>query len=175
VGVWVARVPSGELVYANRTFAEIMGMAVRDDVAKGEYATPYGIHDREGRLYPEGRMPFVQALEAGETVTADDIVIHRPDGRKVYVRAQAKPLKDDSGTQERGELDARLRAMPDAGDERLMFHELIHVVQARLVGLTGSREAVDAAGVPGRGHRRERPPLLGPVDVRLQPLARRRD
>ena len=29
VGLWVARAPKGELVYANRTFAQIMGMGPR--------------------------------------------------------------------------------------------------------------------------------------------------
>ena len=91
-GVWVARAPGGEFVYANATFAEIMGMTARGDVAVGEYAEPYGIYDRRGRLYPEDRMPFVQALKAGREVVVDDIVIHRHDGRKVYIRATARPV-----------------------------------------------------------------------------------
>ena len=98
VGVWVARAPSGQFVYANKQFAEIMGMAGRDDVAVGEYAAPYGIHSRDGSLYPEDKMPFVRALEARAVVTVDDIVIHRSDGRRVNIRAQARPVFDASGT-----------------------------------------------------------------------------
>src|SRR5690606_2264175 len=97
VGIWVARAPGGEFVHANRTFVEIMGMGARDDVAAGEYAAPYGIHTRTGELYPESRMPFLRALEAGETVVVDDIVIHRPDGGRVYIRATAKPVRDAAG------------------------------------------------------------------------------
>ncbi|HVV86027.1 MAG TPA: response regulator [Kofleriaceae bacterium] len=97
VGVWVARAPTGEFLYANRRFQEIMGMAARDDVAAGEYAAPYGIHDLDGNPYPEERMPFVQALRAGTTVTVDDIVIHRTDGVRVYIRAFAKPVRDGTG------------------------------------------------------------------------------
>ncbi|MFZ5472191.1 MAG: ATP-binding protein [Myxococcota bacterium] len=96
-GVWVAKAPGGELVYANKTFADIMGMGARDDVKVGEYAQPYGIYDREGRLYPEGRMPFVRALQAKATVMVDDIVIHRSDGGRVFVRAYAKPLLGPDG------------------------------------------------------------------------------
>ena len=92
VGIWVARAPGGELVYANRTFREIMGMEARADVASGEYAAPYGIHARSGELYPERQMPFVRALEAGTTVVVDDIVIHRSDGGRVHIRAQARPV-----------------------------------------------------------------------------------
>lgn len=40
VGVWVARAPGGEFVYANKMFAEIMGTGARADVALGEYAEP---------------------------------------------------------------------------------------------------------------------------------------
>ena len=92
VGIWVARAPGGELIYANRAFREIMGMEARGDVASGEYAAPYGIHTRSGELYPEARMPFVRALESGAAVVADDIVIHRSDGGRVNIRAQARPV-----------------------------------------------------------------------------------
>ncbi|MCB9598313.1 MAG: response regulator [Sandaracinaceae bacterium] len=93
-GVWVARAPGGEFVYANPRFAEIMGMSARADVAVGEYAAPYSIHDRDGNLYPEDRMPFVRALEARETVTVDDIVIHTPTGGRASIRAYARPIFD---------------------------------------------------------------------------------
>ncbi len=92
VGIWVARAPGGELVYANGTFREIMGMEARRDVASGKYAAPYGIHTRTGELYPESRMPFIRALTSGATVVVDDIVIHRGDGGRVNIRAQARPV-----------------------------------------------------------------------------------
>lgn len=95
-GVWVAAVPDGRFVYANRAFEEIMGMGPVD-VGVGEYAQPYGIYGRDGLLYPEDKLPFVRALRARATVVVDDIVIHRRDGRRVYVRAVAKPMLDAAG------------------------------------------------------------------------------
>ena len=95
VGVWVARAPGGEFVYANETFREIMGLPGLEEVARGEYAEPYRIHDRSGALYPESSMPFVRALEARETVMTDDIVIHRTDGARVNVRAYARPVFEE--------------------------------------------------------------------------------
>jgi two-component system cell cycle sensor histidine kinase/response regulator CckA len=92
VGVWVARAPSGEFLYANQRFHEIMGMSARADVAAGEYAQPYGIRDRDGNPYPEDRMPFVRALTARTTISVDDIVIHRTDGARVNIRAFARPV-----------------------------------------------------------------------------------
>jgi two-component system cell cycle sensor histidine kinase/response regulator CckA len=97
VGIWVAKAPGGEFVYANHTFREIMGTGGRADVARGEYAEPYRIHLPDGAPYPEDRMPFVRALLARETVTCDDIVIHRSDGRRVNVRAFARPIFDAAG------------------------------------------------------------------------------
>ena len=43
LGVWIARAPGGEYVFANRVFREIMGMEARPDVVAGGYAAPYGI------------------------------------------------------------------------------------------------------------------------------------
>lgn len=97
VGVWVARVPDGAFVYANRAFADIMGMGPEPAVQAGEYAPAYGIFDREGEPYREERLPFVRAMTARASVVVDDLVIHRRDGRRVYVRAFARPITDESG------------------------------------------------------------------------------
>jgi signal transduction histidine kinase len=96
-GVWVATAPEGRFVYSNKAFEEIMGMGPVADVGVGEYAQPYGIFTREGHPYPEARLPFVLALQARAVVIVDDIVIHRRDGRRVYVRAFGKPMFDSGG------------------------------------------------------------------------------
>jgi PAS domain S-box-containing protein len=97
LGVWVARAPDGELVYANQAFAEILGMRARDDVRAGGYAPAYRLRDREGRSYPEARLPFAQVLARREVVVVDDIVIERADGARADVRAFGKPLFDAQG------------------------------------------------------------------------------
>jgi two-component system, cell cycle sensor histidine kinase and response regulator CckA len=98
VGLWVARAPGGEFVYANRMFAEIMGQGGRDDAAVGGYSEPYGILTRDGRPYPEERLPFVRALQEGQVVVNDDIMIRRPDRSIVYVRAYGRPVMNAAGT-----------------------------------------------------------------------------
>ncbi|MGH7436086.1 MAG: ATP-binding protein [Polyangiaceae bacterium] len=97
LGVWVAGAPRGGLLYANRAFAEILGMKANPEVGVGEYSGPYGIHTLDGRLYPEDRLPFVRALVEKKTVCVDDIVIHRHDGGRVFVRAFARPTIDAAG------------------------------------------------------------------------------
>ena len=98
VGVWVAKVPSGDFVYSNRTFVEIMGQGPRDEARIGDYSGPYGICGTDGKPYPEDRMPIVRALQAREVVVVDDLVIHRHDGRRIPVRAHARPVMDESQT-----------------------------------------------------------------------------
>jgi PAS domain S-box-containing protein len=96
-GVWVAAAPDGRFVYSNQAFDEIMGMGPVLDVGVGQYTSPYGIYGRDGALYPEDRLPFMRALQERKTVVVDDLVIHRRDGRRVYVRAVGKPMVDGSG------------------------------------------------------------------------------
>ncbi len=102
LGVWVAKAPSGELVYANREFEAILGIGARNDVAAGEFAAPYSIHNQAGELYPEEQMPFNRVLQQQRQVVVDDIVIHRPDGRRVNIRAIGKPVFAADGTLHQG-------------------------------------------------------------------------
>ncbi|MBV8756472.1 MAG: response regulator [Deltaproteobacteria bacterium] len=97
VGIWVARAPNGEFVYANRMFAEIMGQGGRDDAQVGGYSEPYGIFTRDGQPYPEHRMPFVQAMHERRVVVVDDLTIRRPDRTHVHVRAFARPVSNAAG------------------------------------------------------------------------------
>ena len=96
IGIWVARAPNGEEVYANETFARIMGTGPLA-VQVGGYAEPYGILTRDKKPYPEARLPFVRALQEKQVVVNDDITIRRPDGTCVDVRAFGRPVMDGDG------------------------------------------------------------------------------
>jgi signal transduction histidine kinase/ActR/RegA family two-component response regulator len=98
VGLWIARAPGGEFVYANRRVADIMGQGGRDDAAVGGYAEPYGILTRDGKPYPEDRMPFVRALHERQVVVVDDIMIRRPDRSVVFVRVFGRPVMNSDDT-----------------------------------------------------------------------------
>jgi two-component system, cell cycle sensor histidine kinase and response regulator CckA len=97
VGLWVARAPSGESVYVNSAFNQILGMGGVAGLDIGEAPATYGIHDRQGNLYPVEKLPFSRALHEGKPVVVDDLVIHRQDGRRVAVRAFATPVRDGGG------------------------------------------------------------------------------
>ncbi|HEY8073759.1 MAG TPA: ATP-binding protein [Labilithrix sp.] len=97
VAIWMGKVPTGDVVYINRAFREVLGIEPPAGAARGAFVEPYGVHLPDGSKYPENRMPFERAIRARETVVVDDLVIHRRDGRRVYLRVFAKPLFDDLG------------------------------------------------------------------------------
>jgi PAS domain S-box-containing protein len=96
-GVWVASAPSGEVLYANRAFRDIVGQdaAAPLDIAGAPAA--YGIFDRQGQPYPARNLASARALATGEPAVIDDFVIHRRDGRRVYMRAFANPIRNAAG------------------------------------------------------------------------------
>jgi len=97
VGVWVAQVPNGQVVYANPEFRNILGMDAVEESRIQDAPATYGIFDLERRPYPVDRLPFSRVVMTGRAVTVDDLVIHRADGRKVNVRAFAYPLLANGG------------------------------------------------------------------------------
>lgn len=97
VAIWVGRAPGGETLYVNREFEVILGLTPPDDAARGNYVGPYGVHGRDGEKYPEGDMPFERVLRSKQREVIDDLVIHRHDGTRCYLRVLASPLLDDNG------------------------------------------------------------------------------
>ncbi len=97
VAVWVGRARGGEVVYINREFERILGITPPEGAARGNYVGPYGVHTPTGAPYPEDRMPFERVLRSKKTEVIDDLVVHRHDGSKVYLRVFAKPIFDDAG------------------------------------------------------------------------------
>jgi two-component system cell cycle sensor histidine kinase/response regulator CckA len=97
VAIWMGRVPSGEVVYTNAAFREVLGIDPPEGAVRGAFVEPYGVHTSSGAPYPEDRMPFEQCIAARKTVVVDDLVIHRHDGRRVSLRVFAKPIFDANG------------------------------------------------------------------------------
>jgi two-component system cell cycle sensor histidine kinase/response regulator CckA len=99
LGLWVARIPDGDVCYVNRAFRRIMGMDAVAGANIGEAPAVYGIFDRRGQPYPVEGLPFSRALSTRAPVVMDDLVIHRGDGQRVNVRAHAKPVWPTPGGQ----------------------------------------------------------------------------
>jgi PAS domain S-box-containing protein len=127
VGVCICRAPSGTLAYSNGAYRDIVGWR-----PGSELPSSYGIRTQDGSPYPEDQLPFARALRQATAVTVDDLVIHRADRAKVFVRASARPILDAEGavahvviafTDITGEVEARARA---ARAEGHLSHLLTH-------------------------------------------------
>jgi len=83
VAISIARAPEGELIYTNRAFADLMGTGARQ---------PAAVCTRDGAPYLETKLPFARAVGERRVIVADDMMIRRGDGRRVEVRAVARPV-----------------------------------------------------------------------------------
>jgi PAS domain S-box-containing protein len=93
-GVWVGKVPDGSVAFANPAFERIMGMGAVEEVDIEGAPGTYGIFDRNGKPFPVERLPFSVVVTSGEPCVVDDIVIHRPDGKRAHIRAYGYPVYD---------------------------------------------------------------------------------
>ena len=97
VGIFVSSAPSDAFVYANHALYEILGSPPGKEIRIQPTWTTYSIRSRDGTPYPQDRLPFGRVLRDKTNVTVDDMVIHRTDDSKVYLRAFARPLLDRAG------------------------------------------------------------------------------
>ena len=97
LGVWVGRAPEGTLLYANQAFEEIVGAPALGASPASEAPGVYRIFDRNGQPFPIEKLPFSRVIAERQPVITDDMVIHRPDGRQVNIRAFGVPIFDALG------------------------------------------------------------------------------
>jgi PAS domain S-box-containing protein len=125
-GIWVGRAPGGEAAYANAALAAILGAPNWIEPA----GDGYRFEDAEGRPFSSGCLPFTQVVRRLAPAVVEDLVIARADGRRVPVRALAKPLFDEAG-----ELRHVVIAVRDVTAERETAAEAIvarHKLRAAL-------------------------------------------
>jgi PAS domain S-box-containing protein len=131
LGIWVARAPTGEVLYTNRSFKTIMGMEAVSGADITSAPAAYGIFDRRGNPYLVEDLPFSQALVRGKAVVVDDLVIHRRDGNRVCLRAFANPVRDAQGVVSHvviafTDITAEVRAMAERAEIERHLEVAIH-------------------------------------------------
>ncbi len=87
----------GQLILVNASPRQLLGQ--REDPAAGlvHLATVYRLHRADGTDYPADELPVSKALRLGIASTASDVVVHRPDGRRVPLFTWAAPVYMDGG------------------------------------------------------------------------------
>jgi signal transduction histidine kinase len=91
--VMVAQVPGGQLLLANDKVDTLLGQpAVRSEAL--EQLGRYSAYRMDGTAYTPAEWPLARAAQANETVVGEEMLIVRPDARRVLVRASAQPVHD---------------------------------------------------------------------------------
>lgn len=105
LGVTIASVPDGLVIFApdgrvlslNATAERLLGYAPSWRAeAPAERAARLGFESPEGRRLPLEETPSQRSLR-GESLEAVPIVLHRPDGSKVWLAVSAAPIRDAEG------------------------------------------------------------------------------
>jgi len=96
-GIWVARAPSAAVIYTNQALRKMMGGESVCESDEPETAPAAAFYDHDGKPYPVENLPFSRALAGGKPVIVDDLVIHRRNGIRTWVRAFANPVYDAHG------------------------------------------------------------------------------
>jgi PAS domain S-box-containing protein len=91
-GVFFVQGPHGQPVLVNARARQLLGQ--REDLAAGleHLSEVYRLHRPDGSSYPIEELPVYLALRQGSTAMRDDIVVHRPDGRRAPLVTWAAPV-----------------------------------------------------------------------------------
>jgi PAS domain S-box-containing protein len=100
-GVFFVQAPHGRPVLVNARARQLLG---REETAAGLAQLPevYHLHRPDGTPYPAQELPVYRALHEGRPAMRDDIVVHRPDGRRVPLVGWAAPVHLRGGAGEGG-------------------------------------------------------------------------
>jgi PAS domain S-box-containing protein len=91
-GVFFVQGPAGVPLLVNARARQLLGQ--REDASAGLDHLPavYRLHRPDGTPYPVAELPVALALRNGLTTMRDDIVVHRPDGRRMPLVTWAAPI-----------------------------------------------------------------------------------
>jgi PAS domain-containing protein len=108
-GVFFVQGPTGQPLLVNARARQLLGQ--REDGAAGLAHLPqvYRLFRPDGSPYPADELPVAQALSRSLTSMRDDIVVHRPDGRRIPLVSWAAPV-ELSG---QGKADAAVWVLED--------------------------------------------------------------
>ena len=97
VGVLVFDAKTGVLVSANDEARRVIGKLNKTGSSIGEILEVITLRRMDGSSIPMDELPTTKALTRGETVLADEVVIHLPDGRAITTLINARPIRREDG------------------------------------------------------------------------------
>ena len=144
VGVVVFDAGTGAPKSFNREARRIVDSLRNPDQSPEDLLSVVTFRRADGREVSLGEFPLAQALSAGETLRAEEVVISVPDGRSVTTLINATPIRS-----EQGEVESMVVTLQDMADveelERLRAEFLAtvsHELRAPLTSIKGSAVTV---------------------------------
>jgi diguanylate cyclase (GGDEF)-like protein/PAS domain S-box-containing protein len=95
VGVAIAEVPSGKLLFHNREAVRLLRHPMRPAADISGYSG-YGAKHADGSPYAPNEYPIARAV-LGETVKAEEMAYQRGDGTETCLLVNAAPVRDNRG------------------------------------------------------------------------------
>jgi PAS domain S-box-containing protein len=91
---FAVRDENGELLRANDRAAELVGVDSDELPFDGGTDAEWTVYDTEGNLLSENEYPVGRALETGDPVYNEEVIVERPDGKRVHLSVSAAPVYD---------------------------------------------------------------------------------
>ena len=144
VGVAVFDARTGAPSSFNREAVRILEVLRTPDTAPEQLLEVVTFRRADGRQVSLGEFPLAQALSAGETVRAEEIVIEVPDGRSVTTLVNATPIRSREGRVESVVVTLQdLTALEELEKLRAEFLGMIsHELRAPLTSIKGSADTI---------------------------------
>lgn len=108
-GVFFVQGAQGYPLLANARARQLLGQREDASVPLAQLSRLYRLYRPDGSEYPPEELPVAKALTLGLTCSANDIVVHRPDGRRIPLVTWAAPVQLD----EKGPVDAAVWVLED--------------------------------------------------------------
>ena len=97
VGVMVFDAKSGDLLSRNEETRRIVGKLNAPGRSLSQLFEVMTLRTADGHDIPLDELPTAKALRSGETVLAEEVVIHLPDGRAIHTLVNARPIYGQGG------------------------------------------------------------------------------
>ena len=97
VGVLVFDAKSGDLLSRNEETRRIVGELNMPGHSLSQLLDVITLRTAEGHDIPPDELPTTKALKSGETVLAEEVVIHLQDGRAIHTLVNARPIYGQGG------------------------------------------------------------------------------
>ncbi len=108
-GVFFVHGAQGYPLLANARARQLLGQREDASVPLAQLSRLYRLHRPDGSEYPPEELPVAKALLLGQTCSASDIVVYRPDGRRIALVTWAAPVQ----LGEKGPVDAAVWVLED--------------------------------------------------------------